>query len=94
MQVIALTIGNEPAITNPFPAVEQAIMQLVCSTPSRLTLALLYENPQPALSCPLLHQNKQGVSEGMMYRNLPLILVLILVAIPWELVFHGFILLS
>ncbi|XP_054833051.1 nuclear pore membrane glycoprotein 210 [Eublepharis macularius] len=67
-QVISLTIGNKPTITNPFPAVEPAVMKLICATPSRLSLAPVYANPQLGLSCPLLHQNKQGVPVSN-YRN-------------------------
>uniref|UniRef100_A0A8D2JFM4 Nucleoporin 210 n=1 Tax=Varanus komodoensis TaxID=61221 RepID=A0A8D2JFM4_VARKO len=67
-QVISLTIGNRPTVTNPFPAVEPAVMKLICATPSRLTLAPQYASPELLLSCPFLHQNKQGVSISN-YRN-------------------------
>ncbi|XP_066469901.1 nuclear pore membrane glycoprotein 210 [Tiliqua scincoides] len=72
-QVILLTIGNKPTVTNPFPAVEPGSVKLICATPSRLTLAPVYANPQLGLSCPLLHQNKQGVPVSN-YRNPELIL--------------------
>uniref|UniRef100_A0ACB8EIP5 Uncharacterized protein n=1 Tax=Sphaerodactylus townsendi TaxID=933632 RepID=A0ACB8EIP5_9SAUR len=67
-QVISLTVGNKPTITNPFPVVEPAVMKLICATPSRLSLVPVYANPQLGLSCPLLHQNKQGVPVSN-YRN-------------------------
>ncbi|XP_061474146.1 nuclear pore membrane glycoprotein 210 isoform X2 [Rhineura floridana] len=60
-QVISLTIGNKPTVTNPFPAIEPAVMKLICATPSRLTLAPVYADPELGLSCPFLHQSKQGV---------------------------------
>lgn len=62
MQVISLTIGNKPTATNPFPAVESADVTLICATPSRLSLALVSADPEMDVSCPFLHQNKQGVS--------------------------------
>lgn len=61
-QVIALTVGNKPSITNPFPALEPAVVKFVCAPPSRLTLTPVYASPQLDLSCPLLQQNKQVVS--------------------------------
>ncbi|NXX77107.1 PO210 protein, partial [Urocolius indicus] len=60
-QVIALTVGNNPTITNPFPAVEPAVVKFICAVPSRLTLTPVYGSPQLDLSCPLLQQNKQVV---------------------------------
>ncbi|XP_037586068.1 nuclear pore membrane glycoprotein 210 isoform X3 [Cebus imitator] len=60
-QVIALSVGNKPSLTNPFPAVEPAVVKFVCAPPSRLTLAPVYTSPQLDLSCPLLQQNKQVV---------------------------------
>ncbi|NWR58588.1 PO210 protein, partial [Bucorvus abyssinicus] len=67
-QVIALTVGNSPTITNPFPAVEPAVVKFICAIPSRLTLAPVYGSPQLDLSCPLLQQNKQVVPVSN-YRN-------------------------
>eukprot|EP00069_Balaena_mysticetus_P010748 bmy_20810T0 len=61
-QVIALTVGNRPSLTNPFPALEPAVVKFVCAPPSRLTLTPVYASPQLDLSCPLLQQNKQVVS--------------------------------
>lgn len=61
-QVIALTVGNKPSVTNPFPALEPAVVKFVCAPPSRLTLTPIYASPQLDLSCPLLQQNKQVVS--------------------------------
>ncbi|KAJ8786251.1 hypothetical protein J1605_006471 [Eschrichtius robustus] len=58
-QVIALTVGNRPSLTNPFPALEPAVVKFVCAPPSRLTLTPVYASPQLDLSCPLLQQNKQ-----------------------------------
>ncbi|KAB1264617.1 Nuclear pore membrane glycoprotein 210 [Camelus dromedarius] len=58
-QVIALSVGNKPSITNPFPALEPAVVKFVCAPPSRLTLTPVYASPQLDLSCPLLQQNKQ-----------------------------------
>ncbi|XP_070261983.1 nuclear pore membrane glycoprotein 210 [Myotis yumanensis] len=60
-QVIALSVGNKPSITNPFPALEPAVVKFVCATPSRVTLTPVYASPQLGLSCPLLQQNKQVV---------------------------------
>uniref|UniRef100_A0A8C3YLS0 Nucleoporin 210 n=1 Tax=Catagonus wagneri TaxID=51154 RepID=A0A8C3YLS0_9CETA len=60
-QVIALTVGNKPSITNPSPALEPAVVKFVCAPPSRLTLTPVYASPQLDLSCPLLQQNKQVV---------------------------------
>ncbi|XP_076972518.1 nuclear pore membrane glycoprotein 210 isoform X2 [Tamandua tetradactyla] len=60
-QVIALSVGNKPSVTNPFPAVEPAVVKFVCAPPSRLTLVPVYTSPQMDLSCPLLQQNKQVV---------------------------------
>uniref|UniRef100_A0A8C2GK98 Nucleoporin 210 n=1 Tax=Cyprinus carpio TaxID=7962 RepID=A0A8C2GK98_CYPCA len=57
----ALTVGNQPTVTNPFPAVEPAVVKFVCAPPSRLTLTPIYLNPQLDVSCPLLQQNKQVV---------------------------------
>lgn len=72
-QVILLTIGNKPTVTNPFPAVEPASVKLICATPSRLTVAPVYANSYLGLSCPMLRQNKQGVPVSN-YRNPELIL--------------------
>ncbi|XP_046538871.1 nuclear pore membrane glycoprotein 210 [Equus quagga] len=60
-QVIALSVGNKPSVTNPFPALEPAVVKFVCAPPSRLTLMPVYASPQLDLSCPLLQQNKQVV---------------------------------
>ncbi|XP_059796453.1 nuclear pore membrane glycoprotein 210 isoform X1 [Balaenoptera ricei] len=60
-QVVALTVGNRPSLTNPFPALEPAVVKFVCAPPSRLTLTPVYASPQLDLSCPLLQQNKQVV---------------------------------
>lgn len=62
-QVIALSVGNKPSVTNPFPALEPAVVKFICAPPSRLTLTPVYASPQLDLSCPLLQQNKQVVSE-------------------------------
>ncbi|NXK52401.1 PO210 protein, partial [Chauna torquata] len=67
-QVIALTVGNNPTMTNPFPAVEPAVVKFICAVPSRLTLTPVYGSPQLDLSCPLLQQNKQVVPVSN-YRN-------------------------
>uniref|UniRef100_A0A8V1AEA5 Nucleoporin 210 n=1 Tax=Gallus gallus TaxID=9031 RepID=A0A8V1AEA5_CHICK len=67
-QVIALTVGNNPSMTNPFPAVEPAVVKFICAVPSRLTLTPIYGSPQLDLSCPLLQQNKQVVPVSN-YRN-------------------------
>uniref|UniRef100_A0A8C3LJL7 Nucleoporin 210 n=1 Tax=Chrysolophus pictus TaxID=9089 RepID=A0A8C3LJL7_CHRPC len=67
-QVIALTVGNNPTMTNPFPAVEPAVVKFICAVPSRLTLTPIYGSPQLDLSCPLLQQNKQVVPVSN-YRN-------------------------
>uniref|UniRef100_A0A8C3JI15 Nucleoporin 210 n=1 Tax=Calidris pygmaea TaxID=425635 RepID=A0A8C3JI15_9CHAR len=67
-QVIALTVGNSPTITNPFPVAEPAVVKFICAVPSRLTLTPVYGSPQLDLSCPLLQQNKQVVPVSN-YRN-------------------------
>uniref|UniRef100_A0A3B3TDL5 Nucleoporin 210 n=1 Tax=Paramormyrops kingsleyae TaxID=1676925 RepID=A0A3B3TDL5_9TELE len=67
-QVLAVTVGNQPSLTNPFPAVEPAVVKLVCAPPSRLALVPVYTSPQLDLSCPLLQQNKQVVPVSN-YRN-------------------------
>ncbi|XP_047390661.1 nuclear pore membrane glycoprotein 210 [Sciurus carolinensis] len=60
-QVIALSVGNQPSLTNPFPAVEPAVVKFVCAPPSRFSLTPVYASPQLDLSCPLLQQSKQVV---------------------------------
>ncbi|XP_048171873.1 nuclear pore membrane glycoprotein 210 isoform X1 [Corvus hawaiiensis] len=67
-QVVTLTVGNSPTVTNPFPVVEPAVVKFVCAVPSRLTLIPVYGSPQLDLSCPLLQQNKQVVPVSN-YRN-------------------------
>ncbi|NWV66707.1 PO210 protein, partial [Malurus elegans] len=67
-QVITLTVGNSPTVTNPFPAVEPAVVKFICAVPSRLTVIPVYGSPQLDLSCPLLQQNKQVVPVSN-YRN-------------------------
>ncbi|NXN09276.1 PO210 protein, partial [Indicator maculatus] len=61
VQVISLAVGNNPTITNPFPAVEAVTVKFICAVPSRLTLTPIYGSPQLDLSCPLLQQKKQVV---------------------------------
>ncbi|XP_076874918.1 nuclear pore membrane glycoprotein 210 [Brachyhypopomus gauderio] len=67
-QVLEVTVGNQPTLTNPFPAVEPAVVKFICAPPSRLTLVPVYTNPQLDLTCPLLQQNKQVVPVSN-YRN-------------------------
>ncbi|XP_041954056.1 nuclear pore membrane glycoprotein 210 [Alosa sapidissima] len=67
-QVLEVTVGNQPSLTNPFPAVEPAVVKFICAPPSRLTLVPVYTNPRLDLSCPLLQQNKQVVPVSN-YRN-------------------------
>ncbi|MCI4387096.1 hypothetical protein PGIGA_G00070160 [Pangasianodon gigas] len=67
-QVLAVTVGNRPTLTNPFPAVEPAVVKFVCAPPSRLALVPVYTNAQLDLSCPLLQHNKQVVPVSN-YRN-------------------------
>ncbi|XP_045065483.1 nuclear pore membrane glycoprotein 210-like isoform X1 [Coregonus clupeaformis] len=67
-QVLAVTVGNQPSLTNPYPAVEPAVVKFVCAPPSRLTLVPVYTSPQLDLTCPLLQQNKQLVPVSN-YRN-------------------------
>ncbi|XP_036388992.1 nuclear pore membrane glycoprotein 210 isoform X2 [Megalops cyprinoides] len=67
-QVLVVTVGNQPSVTNPFPAAEPAVVKLICAPPSRLTLVPVYGSPQLDLSCPLLQQNKQMVPVSN-YRN-------------------------
>ncbi|NXE99480.1 PO210 protein, partial [Menura novaehollandiae] len=67
-QIIALTVGNIPTVTNLFPVVEPAVVKFICAVPSWLTLVPVYGRPQLDLSCPLLQQNKQVVPVSN-YRN-------------------------
>uniref|UniRef100_A0A803Y1L6 Nucleoporin 210 n=1 Tax=Meleagris gallopavo TaxID=9103 RepID=A0A803Y1L6_MELGA len=67
-QVSTRGFGNNPSMTNPFPAVEPAVVKFICAVPSRLTLTPIYGSPQLDLSCPLLQQNKQVVPVSN-YRN-------------------------
>ncbi|XP_070695859.1 nuclear pore membrane glycoprotein 210 isoform X2 [Pempheris klunzingeri] len=67
-QVLEVTVGNEASVTNPFPAVEPAVVKFVCAPPSRLTLVPVYTSPQLDLTCPLLQQSKQVVPVSN-YRN-------------------------
>ncbi|XP_051961479.1 nuclear pore membrane glycoprotein 210-like [Xyrauchen texanus] len=60
-QVLAVTVGNQPTLTNMFPAVEPAVVKFVCAPPSRFMLTPVYTNPQLDVSCPLLQHNKQVV---------------------------------
>ncbi|KAL7986057.1 hypothetical protein Chor_011223, partial [Crotalus horridus] len=66
--VISLTIGNKPTATNPFPAVESADVTLICAIPSRFSLALVSADPELDVSCPFIHQDKQGVPVSI-FRN-------------------------
>lgn len=61
LQVLEVTLGNEASVTNPYPAVEMAVVRFVCAPPSRLTLLPVYSSPQLDLTCPLLQPNKQVV---------------------------------
>ncbi|KAM3871773.1 nuclear pore membrane glycoprotein 210 [Diretmus argenteus] len=67
-QVLEVTVGNQASLTNPYPAVEPAVVKFVCAHPSRLTLVPVYTSPQLDLTCPLLQQNKQVVPVSN-YRN-------------------------
>uniref|UniRef100_A0A671VZW8 Nucleoporin 210 n=1 Tax=Sparus aurata TaxID=8175 RepID=A0A671VZW8_SPAAU len=68
LQVLEVMVGNEASVTNPYPAVELAVVKFVCAPPSRLTLVPVYTSPQLDLTCPLLQQNKQVVPVSN-YRN-------------------------
>lgn len=72
-QVLAVTVGNQPTMTNPFPAVEPAVVKFVCAPLSRLTLSPIYTSPRLDVSCPLLQQNKQVVSSQTLKHILCLI---------------------
>lgn len=65
VQVLEVTVGNEASLTNPYPAVEPAVVKFVCAPPSRLTLVPVYTSPQLDLTCPLLQQNKQVVCDHL-----------------------------
>uniref|UniRef100_UPI0037E7A905 nuclear pore membrane glycoprotein 210 n=1 Tax=Semicossyphus pulcher TaxID=241346 RepID=UPI0037E7A905 len=67
-QVLEVNVGNKASVTNPFPAVELAVVKFICAPPSRFTLVPVYTNPQLDLTCPLLQQNKQVVPVSN-YRN-------------------------
>uniref|UniRef100_A0A8C9X773 Nucleoporin 210 n=1 Tax=Sander lucioperca TaxID=283035 RepID=A0A8C9X773_SANLU len=67
-QVLEVMVGNKASVTNPYPAVEPAVVKFVCAPPSRLTLVPVYTSPQLDLTCPLLQQNKQVVPVSN-YRN-------------------------
>lgn len=60
-QIISLSVGNKPSVTNPFPALEPSVVKFVCTPPSRLTLTPVYARPPLDMSCPLLQHNKQAV---------------------------------
>lgn len=64
-QVLEVMVGNEATLTNPYPAVEPAVVKFVCAPPSRLTLVPVYTSPQLDLTCPLLQQNKQVVCDSL-----------------------------
>lgn len=64
-QVLEVMVGNEATLTNPYPAVEPAVVKFVCAPPSRLTLVPVYTSPQLDLTCPLLQQNKQVVRDSL-----------------------------
>uniref|UniRef100_A0A672IUC1 BIG2 domain-containing protein n=1 Tax=Salarias fasciatus TaxID=181472 RepID=A0A672IUC1_SALFA len=67
-QVLEIMVGNRPSVTNPYPAVEPAVVKFVCAPPSRFTLVPVYTSPQLELTCPLLQQNKLMVPVSN-YRN-------------------------
>ncbi|XP_044066781.1 nuclear pore membrane glycoprotein 210 isoform X1 [Siniperca chuatsi] len=67
-QVLEVMVGNKASVTNPYPAVEPAVVKFVCAPPSRFTLVPVYTSPQLDLTCPLLQQNKQVVPVSN-YRN-------------------------
>uniref|UniRef100_A0A3Q3XAI0 BIG2 domain-containing protein n=1 Tax=Mola mola TaxID=94237 RepID=A0A3Q3XAI0_MOLML len=67
-QVLEVMVGNKDSLTNPYPAVELAVVMFICAPPSRLTLVPVYASPQLDLACPLLQQNKQVVPVSN-YRN-------------------------
>ncbi|VTJ87902.1 Hypothetical predicted protein [Marmota monax] len=60
-QVIALSVGNQPSLTNPFPAVEPAVVKVVCTPPSRISLTPVHAGPPLDPSCPRLQHDKQVV---------------------------------
>ncbi|NXO01664.1 PO210 protein, partial [Rhinopomastus cyanomelas] len=60
-QVITLTVGNSPTITNPLPVVVTAVVKFICAIPSQLTLTPVYRSPLFDLPCPLLQENTQVV---------------------------------
>ncbi|KAM4799986.1 nuclear pore membrane glycoprotein 210 [Urocitellus parryii] len=60
-QVIALSVGNQPGLTNPFPAVEPAVVKVVCAPPSRIGLTPVHAGPPLDPSCPRLQHDKQVV---------------------------------
>uniref|UniRef100_A0A672IXM8 BIG2 domain-containing protein n=1 Tax=Salarias fasciatus TaxID=181472 RepID=A0A672IXM8_SALFA len=65
---VGIMVGNRPSVTNPYPAVEPAVVKFVCAPPSRFTLVPVYTSPQLELTCPLLQQNKLMVPVSN-YRN-------------------------
>lgn len=62
LQVLEVMVGNKASVTNPYPAVEPALVHFVCAPPSRLTLVPVYTSPQLDLTCPLLQHSKQVVA--------------------------------
>ncbi|XP_072305024.1 nuclear pore membrane glycoprotein 210 [Eucyclogobius newberryi] len=66
--VLEVMVGNKASVTNPFPAVELAVVKFVCAPPSRFTLVPVYDSPQLDFTCPLLQKNKQVVPVSN-YRN-------------------------
>lgn len=69
LQVLEVMVGNEASVTNPYPAVELAVVKFVCAPPSRLTLVPVYTSPQLDLTCPLLQQNKQVVCMWYLHKQ-------------------------
>lgn len=69
-QVLEVMVGNKASVTNPYPAVEPAVVKFVCAPPSRLTLVPVYTSPQLDLTCPLLQQNKQVVCMWSLFNRL------------------------
>ncbi|XP_056380163.1 nuclear pore membrane glycoprotein 210-like [Hyla sarda] len=67
-QMISLSVGNQPTVTNPFPAVENVNVKLACSPPSRFTVNPVYNHSHMDLICPLMQQEKQLIPVSN-YRN-------------------------
>nr|XP_033779467.1 nuclear pore membrane glycoprotein 210-like isoform X2 [Geotrypetes seraphini] len=60
-QVLTFRVGNHPGVLNPKPATEQVQVRFICTFPSSMQVAPVYEVHVGAQPCPLPEHNKQLV---------------------------------